>query len=72
MLNYGAKRFDPTGSTPWTYFNVLFATGQYERVSNIYIYNKGKRKKVRMIIIYYYYNNFYINYLLFLQKIIII
>ncbi|CAO3610843.1 unnamed protein product [Cunninghamella blakesleeana] len=37
MLQYGAKRFDPTGSTPWTYFNVLFATGQYERGIN-YLY----------------------------------
>ncbi|CAO3621472.1 unnamed protein product [Cunninghamella echinulata] len=37
MLDYGAKRFDPTGSTPWTFFKILFATGQYERAIN-YLY----------------------------------
>ncbi|KAI8097148.1 Nup93/Nic96-domain-containing protein [Halteromyces radiatus] len=47
MTTFGAKRFDPTGSTPWTYFKVLVATLQFEHAIN-YLY-KNEQSRLQAI-----------------------
>ncbi|CAO3595184.1 unnamed protein product [Absidia cylindrospora] len=47
MIKYGAKRFDPTGTTPWTYFKVLLSTLQFEHAIN-YLY-KNEQTRLQAI-----------------------
>ncbi|ORZ22161.1 Nup93/Nic96-domain-containing protein [Absidia repens] len=47
MIKYGATRFDPTGTTPWTYFKVLLSTLQFEHAIN-YLY-KNEQTRLQAI-----------------------